>query len=364
VWGPAGIFSQEHFARTLFIERKRTERSGRSFALMLLESSQLLKPEADPEALELILHALSCSTRDTDAIGWHKEGSALGVIFTELGANADGRSVARALLVKITTALTSALSIDQMNAVRLKFHVFPENWDQNGQPPDRTSGFYDDRLYTAVPKPFPLAIKRCIDVTGSLIALVAGFPLFAVIAIAVKLSSRGPVLFRQQRLGQYGQPFSFLKFRSMTVDNDAAIHREYIKSFIADAVDAAQISQAKPTYKLAADPRVTPLGRFLRRTSLDELPQFVNVLRGEMSLVGPRPPLPYEAHCYDTWHWARLLAAKPGITGLWQVKGRSRVKFDDMVRMDLQYAAGWSLWLDIKILLQTPLAVFSGAGAH
>ena len=121
---------------------------------------------------------------------------------------------------------------------------------------------------------------------------------------------------------------------------------------------------AKSAYKLTADPRVTRVGSFLRKTSLDELPQFLNVLKGDMSLVGPRPPLPYEVECYKLWHRARLLAAKPGITGLWQVGGRSRVKFDDMVRMDLRYAASWSLWLDIKILLQTPHAVFSGNGAH
>jgi lipopolysaccharide/colanic/teichoic acid biosynthesis glycosyltransferase len=117
-------------------------------------------------------------------------------------------------------------------------------------------------------------------------------------------------------------------------------------------------------YKLTADPRVTPIGRLLRTTSLDELPQFLNVLMGDMSLVGPRPPIPYEVERYRPWHRTRLLATKPGITGLWQVGGRSRVKFDDMVRMDLRYAASWSLWLDIKILLKTPLAVFSTKGAH
>ncbi len=117
------------------------------------------------------------------------------------------------------------------------------------------------------------------------------------------------------------------------------------------------------TFKLTRDPRVTPIGRFLRRTSLDELPQFFNVLLGEMSLVGPRPPIAYEFEAYDIWHKRRLLAVKPGITGLWQVKGRSRVTFDEMVRLDLRYASSWSLWLDIKILLETPRAVIGGVGA-
>src|SRR6266704_7217606 len=139
----------------------------------------------------------------------------------------------------------------------------------------------------------------------------------------------------------------------------------YVKRFIAGAVDAgvSDTQQHKAVYKITEDPRVTRVGRFLRKTSLDELPQFLNVLRGEMSLVGPRPPIPYELEVYDIWHRRRVLEAKPGITGLWQVNGRSRLKFDDMVRLDLQYAKKWSLWLDIKILLQTPWAVLFGDGA-
>jgi lipopolysaccharide/colanic/teichoic acid biosynthesis glycosyltransferase len=150
----------------------------------------------------------------------------------------------------------------------------------------------------------------------------------------------------------------------MYVNNDSRIHEEYVKQFIVGASGTEQTSaNQQKLYKLAADPRITPLGRILRNTSLDELPQFLNVLRGEMSLVGPRPPVVYEFRRYDLWHKQRLLAVKPGITGLWQVDGRSRVKFDEMVRLDIRYARSWSLWLDIKILLQTPRAVLSGNGA-
>jgi lipopolysaccharide/colanic/teichoic acid biosynthesis glycosyltransferase len=220
-------------------------------------------------------------------------------------------------------------------------------------------------LHETAPKRLPRIAKRVIDVVGSVLALVFCLPLFIGIAIAIKLTSKGPVLFCQQRLGQYGRKFEFLKFRSMCVNNDATIHREFVKSFIANANGGStQTSESRSPYKIAADPRVTPIGNFLRRTSLDELPQFLNVLMGDMSLVGPRPPVPYEVECYHVWHRTRLLAAKPGITGLWQVGGRSRVKFDDMVRMDLRYAETWSLWLDIKILLQTPHAVFSANGAR
>src|SRR5206468_2232530 len=144
---------------------------------------------------------------------------------------------------------------------------------------------------------------------------------------------------RQQRIGQYGARFTFLKFRSMYSASDHTIHKEYTKTLISGSARLAdRENQRQPVYKLTADPRITPVGRLLRRTSLDELPQLFNVLRGEMSLVGPRPPIQYEVDYYDIWHKQRLLAVKPGLTGLWQVEGRSRVSFDEMVRLDLKYA--------------------------
>jgi lipopolysaccharide/colanic/teichoic acid biosynthesis glycosyltransferase len=173
------------------------------------------------------------------------------------------------------------------------------------------------------------------------------------------------VLFRQTRVGQYGAPFVFFKFRSMSVNNDPAIHREYVKSLIRGAAEKGPVDETGAgVYKLTKDPRVTRVGAFLRKTSLDELPQLCNVLKGEMSLVGPRPAIPYEVEAYSAWHRRRVLEAKPGITGLWQVKGRSRVSFDEMVRLDVRYASSRSLWLDIKTLAQTPAAVLFGQGAH
>ena len=359
-----GILSQELFARTLYVERKRTERSGRSFVLMLLESTRLLNPKGDQQALHKVLLALSRSSRDTDTRGWYKEGATIGVIYTELGVDADGQTVAEVLLTKVTKALASTLSISQIDQIRLTFYVFPKDWDKLVPEDDIELGLYDGVLHETAPKWLSRLAKRVMDIAGSLLALLFFLPLLLVIAIAVKLTSRGPVLFCQQRIGQYGRKFRFLKFRSMCVNNDPAIHQEFVMRFIANQNGCSQASQGQSPYKLVADPRVTPVGRFLRRTSLDELPQFLNVLIGNMSLVGPRPPLPYEVERYQVWHRTRLMAAKPGITGLWQVAGRSRVKFDDMVRMDLRYATSWSLWLDIKILLQTPQAVFSGNGAH
>jgi len=184
--------------------------------------------------------------------------------------------------------------------------------------------------------------------------------LFLLIATAIKLGSKGPVLFRQERIGHLGRPFMFLKFRSMGVSTESTIHREFVRKLINGNLDVPQ----NGIFKIQNDPRVTRVGRILRKTSLDELPQFWNVLIGEMSLVGPRPPLPYEVEVYDIWHRRRVLEAKPGITGLWQVTGRSRTCFNDMVRLDLHYTQSSSLWLDLKILLQTPQAVLDGDGAY
>jgi lipopolysaccharide/colanic/teichoic acid biosynthesis glycosyltransferase len=147
----------------------------------------------------------------------------------------------------------------------------------------------------------------------------------------------------------------------MHVNNDAKIHQEYVSKLIRG--DAAPNGESG-VFKITNDPRVYSVGQFLRNSSFDELPQFFNVLKGEMSLVGPRPPIPYELEAYDLWHRRRVLEAKPGITGLWQVKGRSSTTFDEMVRLDLQYARSWSLWLDFRILLATPRAVFSRKGAY
>jgi exopolysaccharide biosynthesis polyprenyl glycosylphosphotransferase len=206
------------------------------------------------------------------------------------------------------------------------------------------------------------ALKRGLDVAGSATLLLLVAPILLVIAALVKLFSPGPVFFRQVRVGEYGKPFTMFKFRTMRVNNDATIHKEFVSQLIKGTVPGTGNTTASP-FKISHDPRVTPIGRLLRKTSLDELPQLWNVLRGEMSLVGPRPPLCYEVEQYKSWHYRRVLEAKPGITGLWQVSGRSRTTFEDMVRLDLRYAKNSSAWTDIKILLATPRAVISGKGA-
>jgi len=357
------MLSQDLFMRMLCLERRRSNRSGRRFVLMLLDSGALLKTAGKPQIATKLLEAVSNAVRDTDLKGWYKQGSVIGVIFTEVGTNND-KTVVQTLSGKVTTALYDSLSIDQINEIKLSFHVFPEDWDED-QPAGPVASTLQLALAEEVSRrKISLHVKRLVDIAGSMALLLLFLPLFLAIAIAIKLTSRGPVLFKQVRLGQYGKKFTFLKFRSMYVNNDSSIHEQYVKRFMAGgANDTAHVNGNQKVYKLTADPRITPIGRFIRKTSLDELPQFWNVLIGEMSLVGPRPPVMYEYEGYRLWHKQRLAAVKPGITGLWQVDGRSRVKFDDMVRLDIRYARTRSFWLDLKILLQTPRAVVSGDGA-
>lgn len=221
------------------------------------------------------------------------------------------------------------------------------------------------------------AMKRVLDITISLLALVLIAPLLLAIAVAIKLDSRGPVIFAQERIGARRvrlngtdhwqiMPFTFYKFRSMRPDADSKIHRQYIEAYIAgDEKKLNHLRQQtgqKETYKLTKDPRVTRLGKFLRKSSLDELPQLWLVLKGEMSLVGPRPPLPYEVKRYQSHQLGRL-AAHPGITGLWQVSGRATTSFSEMIELDLEYIESQSVRSDLKILLLTPLAAISQKGA-
>jgi lipopolysaccharide/colanic/teichoic acid biosynthesis glycosyltransferase len=214
-------------------------------------------------------------------------------------------------------------------------------------------------------------LKRGMDVLLAALLLIIIAPVLLLIGVLIKLDTPGPILFVQQRVGarrvtREGKSswemrlFPFFKFRSMYHDADQSVHREHVKAFVEGRLERAPSGAAR--FKLVEDPRVTRVGRILRRTSLDELPQLLNVLRGEMSLVGPRPVPQYEVASYKSWQYARL-AAVPGITGLWQAQGRCELSIEDMVRLDVEYISKQSLWLDIKILFLTIPAVLSGRGA-
>ena len=362
--GDRGILNAEAFRRMIALERKRSERSRKPFMLLLLDMGDRLPSEKNGKILGKILATLSGSTRDTDVTGWYANNCIVGVMFTEV-ATGDSSSVPSTIIARVTETLRKNLTLEQFNRVSLSFHVFPEDWNHDGEQGPRNPTLYPDLSQREDAQKTFRVMKRMMDILGSILALVIFSPVFLLIAIAIKATSQGPVFFRQRRVGQNGNLFVFLKFRSMYVNNDAAVHKEYVQRLIAGKADKQPSDgDGQAVYKLTRDSRITRVGSFLRKTSLDELPQFINVLKGEMSLVGPRPPVPYEVEAYDIWHRRRLLEARPGITGLWQVSGRSRVTFDDMVRLDLHYARTWSPWMDIKILLRTPAAVVLGEGAH
>ncbi len=363
--GEREALNEGTFKRMISIERKRTERSRKPFLLMLLDMGNCQDSEKNRQTLDSVVSALQSSTRETDITGWYEDRAIVGVMFTDLVFD-NKNSILSTMLTRVSTTLRDNSTFEQFSQMSISFHFFPDDWndDISGRPSNPI--LYPDLLRRDDTRRFLLSgIKRMVDILGSALALTTSAPLLLLIALAIKASSKGPVFFKQQRIGQYGKRFTFLKFRSMHVDSDPGVHQAYVTKFIAGHAEREPSNgNGDGVYKLTNDERVTRVGAFLRRTSLDELPQFLNVLKGDMSMVGPRPALPYEVAAYQTWHRRRVLEVKPGITGLWQVSGRSQVKFDDMVRLDLRYAKAWSPWMDIKILLRTPAAVWSGEGAH
>lgn len=345
----------------LTLERRRAERSRKPFVLMLLDAN--LEHGTAEQILMQAVDVVVAAKRETDLVGWYRQGAILGIIFTEVTLEGE-RPITETLRVKMETAFIKHMGRDRAEKIAISTHLFPESWDKNSSGRVADSALYPDLNRKVARKRLPLVIKRTIDVIGSGALLLVLSPFLLVITALIKLTSKGPVIFEQDRLGQYGARFKCLKFRTMYANNDPKIHEDYVQKYIAgnDGLDNSNGSE-KPVYKLVKDPRVTSIGSFLRKTSLDELPQFWNVLRGDMSLVGPRPPVPYEFEVYDIWHRRRVLEVRPGVTGLWQVSGRNRTRFDEMVRLDLRYCQNWSLWLDLKILWATPRAVFNGGGA-
>lgn len=328
-------------------EQKRSERTGRGFVVALVSAAPSAEPDASDELLVRFASALGNQLRPFDSVGWQERGRRLGVLFAE--PELTHRDVA-----SLGVTVARAASDCDLDVTSVSLSYLPSDECRPEPAPE-------DLLAATSPAerhPLQFALKRIIDCVGSAAGLILLSPLFAILALAVKLSSPGPVFFRQTRVGYLGKEFTFFKFRSMRHGNDSSEHEKFVEKLI----NGAAPQDGK--FKLAADSRITPIGQFIRKTSLDELPQLYNVLCGDMSLVGPRPPIPYEVKRYSRWHRRRLYAAMPGITGLWQVEGRSRVTFDEMVRLDLRYGATWTLWEDVKILLRTPKAVASGAGAR
>ena len=356
------IFDEVLFKDTITRERKRTERSGLAM-VMLLIGVQDSRPENTSALFAVIANALSAIKSDIDILGWFERQSIMGLIVPDIDA-ADLANVRERLESEFQQEITNRFEGDLTERLSIRLCVYPET-----QPPEEGESlsvdpllfpdlYSNQRQHTSFE-----VLKRGIDLLGSLVLVVTFSPLLLIIAGLVKLSSPGPVVFRQVRIGLMMKPFMMGKFRTMYANADHGIHHNYVNWFISSSDKAQEQDKKNTIFKLTSDPRITPLGHFLRKTSLDELPQLWNVLVGEMSLVGPRPPLRYELQKYKPWHCHRVLEAKPGITGLWQVTGRSRTSFEEMVRLDLRYARERSLWADIKILLATPAAVIKGKGA-
>jgi lipopolysaccharide/colanic/teichoic acid biosynthesis glycosyltransferase len=355
------VIAQELFGHVFTRERRRAERFDQPFVLLLIASDSIALSGTATEGITTksqtlwtnVIDAVTTAAGDTAVLGWFQDHVLLGAIVPD--------DCASGLEARVRQELRGRLLATTADRISITSQVY-----SSGAPRPDESGargalhILRDASHHGNPAHYRL--KRALDWAGSLVLLLILSPVMLLIATLLKLTSPGPVLFRQTRVGQMAKPFTMLKFRTMRVNADPGLHHEFVTRFIRSG---AQLHPAgrKALFKLTNDPRVTPLGRILRKTSLDELPQLWNVLRGEMSLVGPRPPLHYEVEQYRYWHWRRVLDAKPGITGLWQVAGRSRTTFDEMVRLDIRYARTCSLWTDIKILLATPRAVMSGKGA-
>ena len=333
---------------------RRADRYEQSLALILVA----VRPNSGAAQWDAAVGVLRALKNDTDIIGWFEGGRVLGLL--RLDGDASGALVARDIEQRVRREFDKRLDSEAAAAFSIAVHVPAIGATLDGG--SGTDPVFEELRASRRHSGLRHAAKRALDVVGSLFLLLIFSPLLALIAAVVKLTSRGPVYFKQVRVGASGKPFTMLKFRTMHVGAKHDLHREYVTQFINGAA-AASPADGTTLFKIVDDPRVTFVGRVLRKTSLDELPQFWNVLRGDMSLVGPRPPLAYEVEQYKRWHYRRVLEAKPGITGLWQVTGRSQTSFDEMVRLDLRYVQDQSPWTDIKILLATPRAVISGKGA-
>ena len=405
----SGFYNRYFFDLRLNEERRRSERSGLPFSVLTMDISELtvlLKQDSNLNLTQIkkaISTTVQKNSRSIDIKSWYSD-TILKILFPKTSFT-DAHLISEKLQKKFNNGFRSMLGIN--NIIDLKKNMmittFPElinnsiypssstvkdvdkyeassmieaankrasssilsmKWDPLSQT-SLTWPLYSDLLTDREIPNIEKWIKRGIDIVSALTGIILCSPVMLIIAILIKVTSCGPILFRQERIGFLGKKFTFLKFRSMYDNCSEERHKEYVTKLIKNCLETTNSgSECKLLYKMNDDPRITPFGKFLRKTSLDELPQFFNVLKGEMSLVGPRPPIPYEVEKYENWHFRRVLEVKPGITGLWQVSGRSMCSFNEMVRLDIAYVNNFSLWLDLKILVKTLWVVFSTKGAY
>jgi lipopolysaccharide/colanic/teichoic acid biosynthesis glycosyltransferase len=365
-----GFWDTASFQRLLDHERRRSRRNNQPLSAVGLRyraSPGASSDEPDLLVWRRMLEGIAHHARDTDLK--HFDGDEITVLLPETSAARASAAAAR-LASLIGRRLEGLLPAGQVeHGLIIRHWVVTEDRPASAgdsEPPAPAGGEertdvggarVDDRAGSGMPTRRSrllqrATVKRTIDIVGASMGILLVLPLMAVIGVAIRLTSPGPALFRQPRLGHRGRRFLMLKFRTMRANGDDQIHREYLRRLIENGEGVNRGTADQPVFKLTNDPRLIPLGCFLRRWSLDELPQLWNVIAGDMSLVGPRPSVYYEVEHYKPWHFQRF-EAMPGLTGLWQVDGRARTTFDDMVRMDVRYIRSWSLFLDLTLMART-----------
>jgi lipopolysaccharide/colanic/teichoic acid biosynthesis glycosyltransferase/GGDEF domain-containing protein len=381
------IYSQPQFLERLIEERNRSDRTRSPFTLVVLPVDASHLDTANGNGIYHTVDALARTMRRSDLWG-HYGHDKLGLLLTDTNEVAARRLISR-LAHHVSVHTNSEPPPLKLKPGRYSLIEYPKTLEQYlvkeivecSEPTEDPASLEGNggrtlpgngrgelslleqtslsarRMAHGFNARFYEKGKRCIDVAGAIVGLLITAIASVPIALLIKTTSRGPVLFKQKRIGRKGQEFTFLKYRTMYHNCDQTLHKEYMERLIRDEAEKREL-KGETYYKLADDPRITPVGRYLRKGSIDELPQFYNVLRGEMSLVGPRPPIAYEVRKYEAWQLRRILEAKPGITGLWQVSGRSTMTFKEQVRLDLRYLENQSLWQDIKILFKTIKVVF------
>jgi len=344
------LLPREVFRKIIDRERARANRTGEIFSLVVY----ILQGGSEKhETLQLLADTLSSNIRSIDAAGW-LDSQHIGVLLPETDSVGAERFAKKINHETLSLQLLSNYEIFTYPSETLT-NPEDESLSEENKRTQMRSSFWDglntkhaqrksDYIFCLTRR----ILKRSFDCFGAAICLLLLSPLFLFISAFIKVVSPGPVFFKQQRVGYGGHPFTFLKFRTMRQGADSSEHQAYLATLINGDSD-------KMT-KLDHDPQIIPGGNMLRKSCLDELPQLFNVLHGEMSLVGPRPPIPYEVKEYQSWHRGRF-DALPGMTGLWQVSGKNRLSFREMVRLDIRYAKERSLWMDLKILFRTPLAI-------
>ena len=364
------IHSINEFSFIVGRERARSDRTGQYFSLAVFELNEKNKGQTSPF---LLAEVLNQRKRSTDEIGWF-DTRRIGVILPDTpveGARKVADDICQRIATKVVPPSFKVYTYSTGSLPEFDWEgrncASPEKYLEKGAPGQMQSGkeemctvdWSEKGIEPLLGYPMPIW-KRAMDILGSIAGIVFASPIMILVAFGVKLTSPGPSFFRQKRIGYGAQAFTIYKFRSMFSGATQDLHSRYLDEFIKGKAQ----KNGDGAFKIKDDPRVTPFGRFLRKWSLDELPQLFNVLKGDMSLVGPRPEPSYAITNYPYWYHRRTMGVKPGITGLWQVTGRSRITYEEMVRLDIRYLQTMSFFNDSKILLRTFIVVITHSGAY